>query len=247
MEGGRKKETNMQDKRIVLVKLGGGLIAPKHWTPETPDMGVTKRLIREIEESKVRVIVAVGSGNFGHAAVKKYGIDSDEGVDKVRVIAGKIGKIVAQEIGDSKLIITHDVPWEINEILDTGRTPVIYGDVMGKGEIWSGERCIAEMLPELVSSGWNVQKIIQVSAEEGVWDVDKNIISEITSESWEKYNGSVGGSAGTDVTGGMLHKVEESLGIANKYRIKTWIISGKVEGRLKKALRGEKVLGTIVG
>jgi len=237
----------MQDKRIVLVKLGGGLIAPKDWIPETPDTSVIKRLIREIEESKVRVIIAVGSGNFGHAAVKKYGIDSDEGVDKVRVIARKIGKIVAQEIDDSKLIITHDVPWEINEILDAGRTPIIYGDVMGKGEIWSGERCIAEMLPGLVSSGWNVQKIIQVSAEEGVWDANKNIISEITSESWGKFNGSVGGSAGTDVTGGMFHKVEESLSIANKYGIRTWIISGKVEGRLKNTLRGKRVPGTVVG
>lgn len=247
LERSGKEKTNMVDKKIILVKLGGGLIAPKSWQPETPDVQTIKRLTGEIEESRMRVIVAVGSGNFGHTAVKKYGIDSQDGIDKVREIAGKIGVIVAMEIDNSQLVIAHRLPWKINEILESGKTPVIYGDVMNKGEIWSGERCLAEMLPELADFGWKTERIIQVSAEEGVWDADKNIIPEITMENWGKIKGNVGGSSGTDVTGGMLHKVEESLAIAGKFGIKTWIVSGKIKGRLEKALHGERVPGTVVG
>jgi isopentenyl phosphate kinase len=237
----------MQDKKIILVKLGGGLIAPKDWPSETPDVSVIKRLIKEIEDSQVKVIVAVGSGNYGHSAVKKYGIDSQEGVGKVRTIARKIGEIVAYEIRDSQLVVTHNTPWRINGILQEGKVPVIYGDVMGVGEIWSGERCITEMLPELIDGEWKVGRIIQAGIEEGVWDANRNIVPKIDPANWGEINKSVGGSAGTDVTGGMLHKVEESLAIAHKYGIKTWIVSGRVEGRLEKVLRGENVPGTVVG
>jgi hypothetical protein len=49
---------------------------------------------------------------------------------------------------------------------------------------------------------------------------------------------------GFDVTGGVLHKVKESLYLT-KYEIKSFIINGTgKKNLLKKALLGEKVLGT---
>jgi isopentenyl phosphate kinase len=44
----------------------------------------------------------------------------------------------------------------------------------------------------------------------------------------------------------MVHKVLESLEIARNYGIYTLIISGKVEGRLVKALEGKNVTGTVI-
>ncbi len=230
--------------KVTLVKLGGGLIAPKDWEPETPDVKTIKRLVAEIEAAGQRVIVAVGSGNFGHAAVAKYGIAEESGVEKVRVIAKEIGAIVASEIKNSQLVVTHELPWNMAKILDGGKTPVIYGDVMRVKEIWSGERCLLEMIPELEEAGWKVERIVQVGREEGVWDRDKKILPKIDTGNWAEIRSGVGGSGGIDVTGGMRHKVEESLEIAKKYGIETWIISGQAPGRVTEAVRGKETPGT---
>ena len=89
--------------------------------------------------------------------------------------------------------------------------------------------------------------IVQVSREEGVWDRQGLIIPEINKSNWEVIKQDVGGAEGSDVTGGMLHKVEESLEIARDCGVKTWIISGAVPGRLKDLLQGKRVPGTRVG
>ncbi|KKT57952.1 MAG: Archaeal Kinase [Candidatus Amesbacteria bacterium GW2011_GWB1_47_19] len=249
-------------KKIVMIKLGGGLIAPKEWAWETPDGGVIGRLVKEIKSgSGDRGIVLVsGSGNFGHQAVKKYGIDTEDGVEKVRKSAGKIGAIVAGDAAAAGLKIELIVPHEIwpngrtesvSESLKAGNTVVLYGDVMGIGrgewKVWSGEKLISETVKHMNESGREIGMIIQVSREEGVWDKNGKIIPEINQNNWRKIRSEVGGATGTDVTGGMLHKVEESLEITRKFGIKTWIISGRVKGRLEKLLAGEKVFGTVVG
>lgn len=230
-------------KKMVLVKFGGGLIAPKNWEPETADEKIIERLVKEIDG--ILVAVAVGSGNFGHAAVKKYGIADEINVERVRIIAKKIGQIVADKIKNSQLIITHEKPWKVTDILDAGKTPVIYGDVMGINEIWSGERCLAEMIIEM-SKKFKIERIIQVSIEDGVWDSSKKIIPEINNQNWSEIKKNVSGVVGGDATGGMLHKVEESLEIAKKYGIETWIVSGKVAERVRDAVSGKKVVGTVI-
>jgi isopentenyl phosphate kinase len=63
---------------------------------------------------------------------------------------------------------------------------------------------------------------------------------------WEYIKKDVMGSKGIDMTGGMLHKVEESMEIATKYGVKTQIISGKVKGRLLKVLKNEDAMGTVI-
>jgi isopentenyl phosphate kinase len=231
-------------KKLVVIKLGGGLIAPKDWPAETPDCPVIERLIREIKQAGVKTVMVVGSGNFGHAGVKKYGIDSPEGVNKVRGIAQKIGKIVAIRIKSSQLIVTHKRPWGIGKILNADKTPVIYGDVMGIGKIWSGEKIIEMMFPELLAGGWKVERIIQVSREDGVWNGIGKIIPEINKLNWQKVKNEIVTAAAIDVTGGMLHKVEESLAIAKKYKVETLIMNGGVTGRLRKVLEAETIIGT---
>ena len=239
------------------MKLGGGLIAPKDREMATAEPGVVKRLCTEIKMGLGgrRLLMASGSGNFGHAAVKKYGINTPLGVARVQRVAQKIGEIVTGSLLDMEipavLFSPHDL-WEngdvggVSDALRAGQVPVLYGDVVwegGRAVIYSGETCFGKLVPGLVG----VEKIIQVSCEDGVWDENKEIIPEINAGNWEKIKRVVGRSTGVDYTGGMLHKVEESLDLASKFGIKTWIISGKVEGRLKDVLEGKEVLGTVVG
>lgn len=240
-------------KRIYLIKLGGGLIAPKDGKAETADLKIIKRLVGEIAKAKKNVLVVSGSGNFGHLAVKKYGIQTSEGVEKVRKSAKKIGEIVASEMikagFDTMLIETHKY-FENQNDLNLDKTLVFYGDVVdtkdGGWTIFSGEKIIELLVPLIKKQNWEVEKIVQVSKEIGVWDEKGKIIPKISLANWENIKKDVIGSKGIDMTGGMLHKVVESLDIATKYGVNTQIISGKVKGRLLKTLRNNKVIGTEV-
>lgn len=238
---------------MILVKLGGGLIAPKEWEEETADIAVIKRLVKEIKDSRKRALVVSGSGNFGHKAAKKYGIETSKGVEKVRRSAKKIGEIVTSEMKnagfDARLVETHKF-FQLNQKLNLEKTLVFYGDVVeinkNKWTIYSGEKIISLLVPTLIERGVKIDKIIQVSKEQGVWDSRKKIIPEINSRNWGKIRKDVFGSEGVDMTGGMLHKVEESLEIAQKYNLKTYIVGGKSAGRLGEILKNDKVTGTLI-
>jgi len=230
------------------------LIAPKEWTAETADLNAVIRLVKEIKESGRMVVVVSGSGNFGHMAAKKYGIETPEGVRKVRKSARKIGEIVTKEMQESgfksQLITAHKF-FGKKAKLDLKKTPVFYGDVMdlpnGGWMVYSGEKIIELLVPILSAGGWNVEKIVQVSKEQGVMDENGVPVPVINTRNWDEVKKGVSGAVGTDVTGGMLHKVEESLKIAERFRVETVIISGKIAGRLRGALSGVKVPGTIIG
>jgi isopentenyl phosphate kinase len=249
------KKNNL--KTVILVKLGGGLIAPKDWQPETADLETINRLAEEINKVKKRLIIAVGSGNFGHKAVERYGIEDAENVNRVRGIARRIGEIVAGNVGSSELLTPHKI-WVkggdgsevVVRVLNEGKTPILYGDVIeeddGRWVIYSGEKCLELILPKLTRAGWQVEKVIQTSREEGVWDRKGKVINEINEKNWEQIRAEVGGARGVDMTGGMVHKVLESLNIALNYGIFTVIINGKVRGRLVDALKGKSVPGTVI-
>lgn len=232
------------ENKIILIKLGGGLIAPKNWEAETADLTVIKRLIREIKKSSKQVLLVSGSGNFGHKAVRKFGIDTPEGIRKVRKSAKKIGEIVYQELKNqgfkAKLIEPNKFYAQKNKDLNLEKFNVMYGDVVGK-EIWSGEKVIENLIPQLEGK---IEMVVQVSKEEGVWDENKQIVPEINLKNWPVIKTKVFGVEGDDVTGGMRHKVEESLEIAKKYGVDTWIINGNIKGRLTELLMNKETVGT---
>ncbi len=53
------------------------------------------------------------------------------------------------------------------------------------------------------------------------------------------------GAAGTDVTGGMRHRIEAAWRLA-ELGVRSWIVDGRVPGNLERAARGESVAGTLV-
>jgi isopentenyl phosphate kinase len=241
-------------RSVILIKLGGGLIAPKDWDPETADMAMIKKLVSKIAEMRdegTKVVVACGSGNFGHAAVQKYGIGTKKGVVKVQEVAKKIGEIVLLEMESQglpvELIVPHDLyktrdkelvenkSEKVVEVLEREVIPVLYGDVIEDevkvGIVFSGEKNLELVIPALQKSGWKVEKVVQFSREDGVWNSKGEIIPEINLDNWEKVKEEITAAPSVDVTGGMLHKVEESLEIAKKYGVETWIVNGAREGR----------------
>ena len=143
-------------------------------------------------------------------------------------------------------------------LLSYGMIPVPYGDVSldkKKGcSIVSTEEIFYYLAKELKRQGFNLTKIINCGIVDGVFrgdpikNPDSEIIPEITNENIDEIRKYLSGSHGTDVTGGMLSKVEKMLKIAAETGVETFIINGLIPGRIEKALKGENVLGTrIIG
>ena len=263
-------------ENLILVKLGGSLITDKTrpFTPRLDIINRLAREIHEArEKEKIKLIIGHGGGSFPHKPAKDYrtneGIinkESYKGISLVQDAASQLNKIIVKSfieadenaisVQPSAGLISEDGrirEWylePIKEMLKHDLLPVPYGDValdVKKGCcIISTEEVLNHLAKKLGS-----KRIILVGIVDGVFtsDPQKNpnakLIPEINSKNYEQIKKYLGGSAGIDVTGGMLHKVEEMLELA-KFGIESEIINGEKEGYLKRALSGERGLGTVI-
>lgn len=262
-------------EEIIPIKLGGSVITDKS-KPFYAKEKVIARLGREIsqaqEQLKAKLIIGHGSGSFGHVVATKYkthqGLikkDSLKGLSETADAASRINRIVTKNLkmqglnvisfAPASFIISRGgklakfFPEPIVLCLKVGGIPVVYGDVVMdsvKGfTIFSAEKVIEALVKGLAGS-YKVVKIIQCGATDGVYDNQGKTIPRITPSIFKQLKAQIGGSLDSDVTGGMYHKVKESLKIASKFGVETQIISGKRHWHLKEAILGKKVRGTII-
>jgi isopentenyl phosphate kinase len=78
-----------------------------------------------------------------------------------------------------------------------------------------------------------------LSNVEGVLDERGKVISEITKKDFLKIKKYLKGADKIDVTGGMIHKVKEALGMVEGKR--EIFILGFKKGNLERCLKGEKI------
>ena len=92
-------------------------------------------------------------------------------------------------------------------------------------------------------------RILLAGIEAGVWEdfpARTRLVKEIQNSDYEKMRAGIGGSASTDVTGGMKAKVEEMLALIQKNKgLTVQIFSAEESGQLRNALKGENV-GTLL-
>ncbi len=258
---------------LILLKLGGSLITDKT-RPRTPRRDVMMRLAEEIRaaldgDKNLRVVLGHGSGSFGHVPAKKYGtrqgVDTAEGwhgFAEVWYEARGLNSIVLDALHQTGLpavsfppsgavtarrgSVTH---WNLSPLraaLGAGLFPVVFGDVVFDetlgGTILSTEDIFTHLAKEL-----HPKHILLTGLDAGVWaDYPhcEQIIPKITAHSWASVAPALGGSAATDVTGGMAGKVESMLMLAAKYPgLEISIFSGAQPGNLQTALQGQR-LGT---
>jgi isopentenyl phosphate kinase len=132
--------------------------------------------------------------------------------------------------------------------------PVPYGDVAldtKKGCCIISTEEILNYICRTFTGRYRPSRIIVCGRVDGVFtgDPDANkcaeLIKEITPRNIGEVGGYLAGSSGIDVTGGMKHKVESMLELAG-IGIESEIINGLKPGLLKRALLGERGLGTII-
>lgn len=253
---------------LLFLKLGGSLITDKS-RPSTPRLDVLARLADEIaaalaENPQIRLLLGHGSGSFGHIPAKRYGtragVASKEdwlGFTEVWWQASALNRLVIEALQKAKIpALSFPVSaaglgaggqisnWDISPLkaaLDAGLLPVVYGDVMFDsqrgGTIFSTEDIFGYLALEL-----KPQRILLAGLEDGVYadyPERKNLVSEITPVTLEQFAPALGGSADTDVTGGMASKVRQMLALVDANSgLEVSIFSGETNNNVKKALLG---------
>lgn len=259
-------------EKLILIKLGGSVITDKK-RPRVAKEEVIRRLGREILRTqpkyKRKIVIGHGSGSFGHTYAAKYktqeGIidkDSLEGLVKTADVASQINRIVIKNLLKGGLKVVSFAPASfilakdkklnksfvtpIITCLDIGVIPVVYGDVVMDEKrgfcIFSGEVVLNTIIKGLGNAYKDI-KIVHCVSTNGVYDANGKTIKRITPANFRKYKRQISGSKATDVTGGMMHKVEESLKVARD-GITTIIINANLQGQLSNALLGKSHRGT---
>jgi isopentenyl phosphate kinase len=219
------------------------------------------------------LVLAHGSGSFGHVAARRYGLagglrDAGQlpGVSLTQERAAALHwQFCAALAGaglhpfslapSSSVVASGGQPLAIAVepmllALAQGLLPVLYGDVVLDRRqgvaICSTERLFALLASELPAHRVRVRRVLWLGATEGVYDAAGRTLARIDAGDWARrreLRDAIGGSAGTDVTGGMLHRIETALALAAR-GIPSLIANGATPGLLAAALRGEPVPGT---
>lgn len=259
-------------RELILIKLGGSVITDKNKEFTAREANI-RRLAGEIKDAlkvyKGKVIIGHGAGSFAHTPAAKYqtkkgliGKDGLIGMAIVEDAARQLNAVVIKNFLSKKLpvfpfspasFLISDAKRGVKSYLDPiknalriGAIPVVYGDVIMDTKtgctIFSTEKVLSILAKEL--KGDYKIRMIYCTDVDGVYDDKGKTIPVISGKNFTGVKKSILGAKGVDVTGGMLHKVEESLAVARKYRISTLIINGAKSGNLTKAIEGKKILGT---
>ena len=89
----------------------------------------------------------------------------------------------------------------------------------------------------------DIQSMVSVGNYDGVLDVEKKVVPQITRSNFDQIRKDIEGSGEIDITGGMIVKVEDLLEIAAR-GVPSYIISGMLKDNLQNCLCGKDFLGT---
>jgi len=264
-----------KQEQTVLLKLGGSLITDKK-RPRTLRDKTLARLAGEIalafkQRPSLRLVLGHGAGSFAHVSAKEHG--TRQGVrtqeewqgfievwwdaavlNRLVTEALKIAGLPAIALPPSAAILAQDgkvARWELNPLeaaLNAGLLPVIHGDVIFDsyrgGTILSTEDLFSYLAQKI-----NPSRMLLAGIEPGVWQdfpAKTTIIESITTSNYHKVMPAIGGSAATDVTGGMQDKVEQGLALSKLLPdMEILIFSGDEAGNLTDVLLGAKH-GTLI-
>ena len=260
---------------FVFLKLGGSLITDKT-SPHTPRLEVLRRLAGEVAAARqvspdLRLLIGHGSGSFGHVPARRYhtrqGVHTPlewQGFLEVWREAAALNYLVVDAFTAAGLPVMAFPPsavltardgrvetWDLAPLesaLRVGLLPVVYGDVVFD-RVRGGTIFSTEDLFEHLAVLLRPARILLVGLEPGVWgDYPRceQLVSEITPDNLWQVAAALGGSAATDVTGGMASKVRQCLDLVQATPgLQVLIFSGETPGVLPQALAGEPV-GTLI-
>ncbi|MEM2386233.1 MAG: isopentenyl phosphate kinase [Candidatus Bathyarchaeia archaeon] len=263
----------MSQVKPTILKIGGSVITDKSKEMGVR-MDIINRLADEILEANPKSLVIVhGGGSFGHPVAQKYAIKEGfrdesqiigfaETHHVMTVLNGLFMDaliwrgIPAVSITPSSCIITKNgriACFEealVKKLLEMGFIPVLYGDAVLDTElgftILSGDQ-----LTTFLALRFNAKNILIGVDVDGLYNEDPKtsakakMFEHLTLEELKKVQGLLGGSNACDVTGGMANKIAELMP-AIESGIPVFIVNASKPRYIYKALKGEKVKGTLI-
>ena len=257
---------------LTLIKLGGSIITNKS-KPFTVQEEVLVDLVGQIKKAwntgKVSLILGHGSGSFGHVPAEKYktkeGLVDTQSVYGAAVVedaACQLNRIVVAEClkqglpafsvkpSDFLLLKNSKVSSIRLENLLTALTqgflPVVFGDVILDTEkgftIWSTEQILNLLAAKIHRRYFTVDKVIHCAETDGFL-VNNQVVPEINLQNFEEMKQHIKETFGFDVTGGMLHKIQEGLASAQS-GIDSYIVGGNHGGNLYRTIMNKNFIGT---
>lgn len=254
---------------LIFLKLGGSLITDKRQT-ETVRHEVLTRLATELAavcaaNPHIRLIIAHGSGSFGHVHAKRYGTragvhtpaewmgfaltaDAAARLNRLVISALLQAGVPAWSLQPSALLrcvdgqVARGMIDNIQQALTCGLVPVVFGDValddMRGGTIASTEEIFEWLALQLCP-----QRIVLAGEVDGIYTADPQLhataqrIPVITPATVHSLQAVVGDSHGVDVTGGMAAKVAQAVRMITQIpHLDLIICSGLLPGHLEQAL-----------
>ncbi len=258
---------------LVFVKLGGSLVTDKQverrFRAET-----AKRVAGEIKAAldanpNLRLLIGHGSGSFGHVAAKHFdtvaGVRTPEqwrGFAHVATVAAELNHLMAQTLDaagvpvwrmqPSASALSHDgvitamALEPIRQALDHDLLPLVYGDV-ALDTVRGGTIISTETIFTYLAQHLPAQQILLLGEVDGVYDLNGDVIPTITPATLPAVERALGGSAGTDVTGGMATKVRDSLALVQAISgLSIRIMNGLTPGLLQATLLDQAQPGTLL-
>ena len=132
-------------------------------------------------------------------------------------------------------------------VLDMHCIPVTFGDVVpDDAQVFS--ICSGDSIIKRLADVYRPSRVIFISNVDGLYtsnpelDPNAELIPILTQKSFS--NAITTKNTNPDVTGSIYLKSKIALALAQR-NIETYIINGKIKGRLSAAIGGEKVIATI--
>ena len=259
---------------MLFLKLGGSLLTDKTGE-EAVWPQVVLRVASEIAAARralpaLQLVVGHGGGSFGHVAAARHntrqGVQSPEewaSFAEVHAAMARLNRLVVEALlaagvpalslqpsalascEDGRIASFHVAP--VQKALAAGLVPLVYGDVAFDGErggtIISTEQIMAA-LAERFQPDW----LLLAGVTEGVLDRGGQLIPAITPRNLSEIEGSLRGSHGTDVTGGMASKVRAMLALTDQFpALRVRIFSGLIEENVRRVMvHPETAVGTLI-
>ncbi len=267
--------TSPELEPVVFLKLGGSLITDKERPdtarPEVIRRLAAEIARAQARPGARRLVLGHGSGSFGHAAAARLGVARglDSGrlaaVSQVQERARALHRLVADALREAGLApfslapsaslvtdVGRPVAFGVEPValaLDWGLLPVLYGDVVldrFRGcSICSTESVLITVAERLARRRVRVERALWAGATDGILDSSGKTLRALGPETAAQALAAAGEAAGTDVTGGMRHRLETALALAEK-GTPSLVFDGTVPGRVEAALAGEEAGGTMI-
>ncbi|MEJ2209810.1 MAG: isopentenyl phosphate kinase [Anaerolineae bacterium] len=223
------------------------------------------------------LLLGHGSGSFGHVAARRYGTRQGvgdaagwAGFARVAAAAARLNRLVVDALlaagvpawslqpSASARCRGGEIEWLETEPAETalahGLVPLVYGDVALDSA--QGATIIStEQIFHYLARRLHPARLILVGRVHGIFEADPlgnpaaRPVPRVSAGNWDEVRALLGGSHATDVTGGMLAKVEEMVALARELPgLTVHLISGEQPGALQAALGDapDQVGGTLI-